>query len=112
MTWARFIELIGLVGGLGGITALRLVPMQRRKLKVDAAAVIVDSAVDLLKPLREEIGALERRNERMLRRTERLESELDKALSIVREIKQELAGPRPSVEKLRGIVRLTPRNGT
>lgn len=95
VAWAT--TTIGVLGGLGGIAALLLVPGQRRKAKADAAAVIVDSAVELLAPLQANA-------ERLQARTERLERELLKVERIVRLIKRELELPSPSVRRLREIV--------
>lgn len=98
MSWAQLVlDVLGIVGGLGGLAALIMVPLQRRKLKVDAASVIVDSAMDLLQPLRQRI--------------EELEKDLTKVERIVHDIRTELAGPRPGIEKMRGLVGLIPRNG-
>lgn len=97
MNWGQILSTIGVLGGLGGLTALVMVPLQRRKLKVDAASVIVDSAMDLLQPFRQ--------------RVEQLEKDLTKVERIVHDIRTELASPRPSVDKLRGIVGLSSRNG-
>lgn len=97
MNWGQVLSAIGVLGGLGGLAALVLVPLQRRKLKADAAQVIVDSAMDLLQPFRE--------------RVEQLEKDLSKVERIVHEIRTELATARPSVEKLRGMVGLSSRNG-
>lgn len=91
MTWQAWAAtLVGLIGGLSGLAALLAVPGQRRKAKADAAAVIVDSAVELLEPLRV--------------RTERLEADLVQVERIVRLIKRELERPIPSVQRLRQIV--------
>lgn len=90
-------SIVGVLGGLGGLAALLLVPLQRRKIRIDAAAVIVDSAMDLLQPLQA--------------RVEEVEKELIKVQGIVHAIRAELTGARPSIEKMRGIVGI-PRNGT
>jgi hypothetical protein len=88
VAWAA--TLVGVVGGTAGLAALLLVPTQRRKARADAASVIVDSAMDLLKPLELRAASLER--------------DLIKVERIVRLIKRELEMPSPSVQRLREIV--------
>ena len=97
MNWGQVLSAVGVLGGLGGLAALVMVPVQRRKMKVDAASVIVDSAIDLLQPFRQ--------------RVEQLEKDLTKVERIVHDIRTELAAPNPSVDRLRGIVGLVSRNG-
>lgn len=93
MTWQAWVlGLVGVLGGLGGLAALLALPVQLRKGRADAAAVIVDSAVDLLEPLKAEIREVK--------------GELLKVERLVRQIKTELSRPSPSVQRLRDIVGL------
>jgi hypothetical protein len=93
VTWQAWVlAAIGAIGGITGLTSLLLVPSQRRKARADAAAVVVDSAIDLLGPLREEVRELK--------------GELVKVERLVRLIRRELERPSPSVERLRDIVGL------
>lgn len=93
MTWQAWVlGLVGVLGGVTGVTSLLLVPSQRRKARADAAAVVVDSAIDLLGPLKVEV--------------KELKGELVKVERLVRLIRWELSQPTPSVEKLRDIVGL------
>jgi len=95
--WQQIFAAVGVVGGLTGLAALLLVPSQRRKAQADAASVIVDSAVDLLEPLRTEVADAKAK-------ARELTAELRKAERIVRLIRRELERPAPSVQKLREIV--------
>lgn len=91
MTWQAWVlGLVGVLGGLGGLAALLALPVQLRKGRADAAAVIVDSAVDLLEPLKQEIREVK--------------GELVKVERLVRLIRHELSQPAPSVQRLRDIV--------
>jgi hypothetical protein len=95
MSTAQWVTtIVALVGGLAGLGTLIALPAQRRKVRADTAAVIVDSAMDLLEPLQ--------------RRAEDLKRELDHALATVRLITEELKQQQPSIPRLRAIVGIGP----
>lgn len=61
MDWAAILPaFLGLLGG-GSVAAIITAFATRGKTRADAAAVVTDSAVDLLKPLRDEIREIRSR---------------------------------------------------
>ncbi|MEV4624723.1 hypothetical protein AB0J90_00330 [Micromonospora sp. NPDC049523] len=58
--WIQILlSVIGLLGGIGGVVAVATVTMRRRRFRADTAALLTDTALTIVRPLRGRVTELE-----------------------------------------------------
>ncbi|MGI5144781.1 hypothetical protein ACQEVC_45440 [Plantactinospora sp. CA-294935] len=106
---------LGMLGGTGGVVAAAMVLVQRRKLKADTADVLTDTALTLVKPLRERVAELETEADDARRKVAATNGELDRLKDSVRDLtrmllrlRTEILSPDADLARLRDLVRSAP----
>jgi hypothetical protein len=109
------LSVIAALGGTGGVVAAGAVLVQRRKLKADTADVLTDTALTLVKPLRERVAELEIEVTTARRGMAAANGELGQIRDSMRDLarmvvklRTEILSPDASLDRLREMVRSTP----
>lgn len=108
MDWGVVVQIVLTLGGLGGITALLMVPGQLKKLKadtqvseVDAAAKLSAAAVAMLSPASEELARLQIRLTSALTHAGLLEEQLKSSQVEIQTLRNQVTVMSKELDQLR-----------
>ena len=109
------LSVIAALGGTGGVVAAGAVLVQRRKLKADTADVLTDTALTLVKPLRERVAELETEADDARRKVAQANGELERLRDLTHDLTRMLLRLREKIladptasQELRDMVRSAP----